>query len=150
VSVLSQLLTKDTIQFASSAANWQAAIRLAADPLVASGAAKAAYVDAMVRSVLDAGPYIVVDEGFALPHARPEDGALRTGLSMLILREPVDLLDQRVRVFAALSAADSTSHLTALKELAELIWNGGTADVLASLGTPSAVAEYIRTHTDNK
>lgn len=145
--MLSELLTKENIRFLPSAPDWREAIRLSAQTLLQNGAVTAGYVEAMVRSVDLHGPYIVVDEGFALPHARPEDGAVRPGMSMLVLDTPVDLLGQSVWVFVALAAADANSHLTALKELAELVWNGGTAQTLAALGTPSAVAGYIEAQT---
>jgi len=145
--MLSELLTEENIRFLPSALGWREAVRLCAEPLLKSGAILPEYAEAMVRSVEQHGPYIVVDEGLALPHARPEDGAVRPGMSMLILGTPVDLLGQPVWVFAALAAADATAHLSALKELAELVWNGGTARRLASLKTPAAVAAYIKEHS---
>ena len=145
--MLSEFLTKENIRFLPSAPGWREAVRLCAEPLLKSGAILPGYAAAMVRSVELHGPYIVVDEGLALPHARPEDGAVHPGMSMLILGTPVDLLGQPVWVFAALAAADANSHLTALKELAELVWNGGTATTLASLKTPENVAAYIREHS---
>lgn len=145
--MLSELLTKENIRFLPSAPDWREAVRLCAESLMESGAISARYTEAMVQSVDLHGPYIVVDEGLALPHARPEDGAVRPGMSMLILETPVDLLGQPVWVFVALAAADANAHLNALKELAELVWNGGTARMLASLGTPANVAAYIGEHT---
>ncbi|MEN6340398.1 MAG: PTS sugar transporter subunit IIA [Clostridiaceae bacterium] len=145
--MLSELLTEENIRFLPAAADWHEAVRLCAEPLLESGAITARYAEAMVQSVELHGPYIVVDEGLALPHARPEDGAVRPGMAMLILERPVDLLGQSVWVFVALAAADANAHLDALKELAELVWNGGTARVLASLGTPVSVTAYIKEHT---
>jgi mannitol/fructose-specific phosphotransferase system IIA component (Ntr-type) len=147
--MLCQFLTIENIKFMQFATDWQAAIRLAAEPLVTSGAVTPAYVESMISSVLTTGPYIVIDEGFAIPHARPEDGALKAGMSMLLLREPVDLLGEKVCVFVALAAADSTSHISALKELAELIWKGGSACVLSSLEDSAAVEEFFKTHSVN-
>ncbi len=145
--MLSRFLTADHIRFLPSVPDWPAAIRAAAEPLAASGAVTEGYVEAMIASVREHGPYIVVDEGLALPHARPEDGARRPGMAMLVLGEPVDLLGSPVAVLIALAATDASSHLDALRELAELVWNGGSAVVLASLKTPAAVAEYIKKHT---
>lgn len=148
--MLSELLSVENIRFLPSAPDWREAVRLCAEPLLKSGTILPEYAEAMVQSVELHGPYIVVDEGLALPHARPEDGAVRPGMSMLILGTPVDLLGQTVWVFAVLAAADANAHLNALKELAELVWNGGTARKLVSLGTPDAVAHYIKEHTAQK
>ena len=74
--MLSELLTEENIRFLPSAPDWREAVRLCAEPLLKSGAILPEYAEAMVRSVEQHGPYIVVDEGLALPHARPEDGAV--------------------------------------------------------------------------
>ncbi len=141
--MLRQLLTKDHIICLPSAADWESAVRLATRPLLSSGAVSEAYVDAMVRSVRENGAYIVVDDGLALPHARPEDGAAALGLSMLILQKPVDMLGESVSVLVALSAVDDASHIDAMRDLAELVWNGCNAKTLAAAKSPEEAAALI-------
>ena len=137
------LLTVDRIICRRSAEDWESAIRLAASPLIACGAATEEYAEAMVRSVREHGPYIVIDDGLALPHARPEDGARRLCMAMLLLKEPVDMLGRPVRVLAALAATDGKAHIEAMRELAELVWSGCGAAVLAEADTPAEAAEII-------
>ena len=64
----------------------------AAQPLLKNGSVTKQYVEAMVQSVLDAGPYIVLMPGFALAHARSEDGVCRLGLSAMTLNTPSHLV----------------------------------------------------------
>src|SRR5699024_8326932 len=57
--------------------------------LVATGATDGAYTDAMIRTVEQHGPYIVLAPGFALAHSRPDESVHRTELSFVRLAEPV-------------------------------------------------------------
>jgi len=50
---------------------------------------------------------------------------------------------QSVQVLLALSATDNTSHLDAMRELAELIWNGCSASVLAGAASPEDAMAII-------
>ena len=50
----------------------------------------------------------VIDENFAMPHARPEAGAVRPCMALTILDRPIDMRGQSIQVLLALSATDST------------------------------------------
>ena len=141
--MLKALLTTDRICVLPSVANWEEAIRLAAMPLLSEGAVTEGYVDMMIQTVKDVGPYIVIDDGLAMPHARPEAGAKAPGMSMLILKTPVDLLGEPVQVFIALSAVDSSSHIEGMAELARLVWNGCNAAALAGANDPAEARALI-------
>ena len=65
---LSQLLTAKAIRIGATATDWRAAVRLAGDALVNSGATAPAYTDEMVATVEQLGPYIVIAPGIALAH----------------------------------------------------------------------------------
>ena len=60
------LLTKENILLQQDSTSWQEAIKKAAQPLLRNGSVSKQYVEAMIQSVLDAGPYIVLMPGFAL------------------------------------------------------------------------------------
>lgn len=148
--MLKQLLTPQRIICRTSMPNWQSAVRLAASPLLSAGDVTQGYVDAMIASVETNGAYIVIDDGLALPHARPEEGALRLGLSMLILSEPVDMLGKPVSVLVALAAVDSNSHIHAMRQLAELIWSGCDAKVLSAASTVEDAVSIIQSYINKE
>lgn len=58
--------------------------------LVDAGAVERRYIGAVPRTVEKLGPYAVIAPGVAIPHARPEDGANRVGLSLVVLRANSD------------------------------------------------------------
>ncbi|MGO2825814.1 MAG: PTS sugar transporter subunit IIA, partial [Brachybacterium alimentarium] len=118
--------------------------------------------DAMIRTVEEHGPYIVIAPGFALAHARPDESVLRTALSFVRLAEPIPFGNEAndpVTLVMALAAADASAHQSALAALAgvladptsrrELDTASTPAEVLAALGADDAdAAEGADTSTD--
>lgn len=116
-----------------SVGDWRQAIRAAGKLLVKHGMTLPEYTDAMVKLVETKGPYIVLTQGLAMPHARPEDGAKKIGIGLLTLTEPIVFghpQNDPVRVVAALSSVDSKSHLTLISYLAKIL---GSKDTLCSI-----------------
>lgn len=119
--VLKDLIYGNRIQITQHAENWQEAIRLAAQPLLDDHSIEASYVDAMIESVNRFGPYIVLDDYFALPHAKPEGKVNWLAMSLLVVKEEVDLVGHPVNVFLVLATVDSSSHLDALANLSDIL-----------------------------
>lgn len=115
---LTTLITKDRIVLRRRAADWRQAIRSVARPLVEDGSIAPSYVESMIRSVEEFGPYIVITPHLALAHARPEGGVRRQAMSVMTLAEPVDFGhpdNDPVDLVFCLAAVDSGSHLEALR-----------------------------------
>lgn len=83
------LATHHTVALQAEARDWQDAVAQAVALLVTAGAVEPRYYDAIVAVVAEHGPYFVIVPGFAMPHARPEDGVCETSCSLLTLRAPV-------------------------------------------------------------
>ncbi|MEN4043192.1 MAG: PTS sugar transporter subunit IIA [Anaerolineaceae bacterium] len=106
------------------ACDWQSAVRAAGQLLVDIGAARPDYIEAMLRTVEELGPYVVLAPGLALPHARPEDGALRTGFAAVTLSDPVEFGNpdnDPVRLVIAFCAPDHNAHIQSLARLARML-----------------------------
>ncbi|MYL42596.1 BglG family transcription antiterminator [Virgibacillus salexigens] len=122
--MLNELLTANTIQFRDRVSNWREAITVAAEPLLHQKSIRSEYIQAMIDNVNELGPYIVMAPNIALPHARPEAGVERLGMSFLRLKEPVYFSDEekhRAQLIIVLAAIDNETHLTALSQLTELL-----------------------------
>lgn len=122
--MIQDILTDDAIQIVSKEYDWPDAIKLVAQPLLAKEVITQSYVSAMIDSVSEYGPYIVIGPHLALAHARPQDGANELGLSVTIFENPVYFgpeEEQLVSVIFCLSAVDAFSHLNIMKSLVNLI-----------------------------
>lgn len=122
--MLKDILTDDDIILQQTCSNWQQAITFVAQPLLQKNYISKNYVDAMISSLEQYGPYIVIGKNLALAHARPEDGVNQLGLSVMTMRDPVDFGNQDmgpVKIIFCLAAIDSFSHLNIMRSLIELI-----------------------------
>lgn len=148
MSTINTLLAPGAVELNGRAENWREAIRLAGSLLERSGDATRDYTDAMVQSVEDNGPYIVVAPGFAFAHARPSEAVKRTALSWVRLAQPVEFghkSNDPVDLVVALAARDSSEHLAAMKELAGLLGKPATRSALDSVSTEDELREVLRT-----
>ena len=119
--MLSDLLTEDLVQLNVVASNWEDAIRKSAQPLVDNKKVTEGYVDDIIKGVNELGPYIVITEHVALPHARPESGALESAVGITVLS-----LDWKIILFDDLVDLDLEHHgrthtCTAANQCVELL-----------------------------
>ena len=124
--MLKELLVSRHIQVRDEVVDWKTAIQLAANPLLESQYITQKYIDAMIETVINVGPYFIVCPLVAIPHARPEDGVNKLSMSLLKINEVVNFSNEKeheVKLIVVLAAEDNTSHLKALSELTELLSN---------------------------
>ncbi len=141
--MLADYLPAAHIQRAARVADWQAALHLCAAPLLAGGFIAPAYVDAIIATHQKLGPYYVLAPQIALAHARPEDGALRQGLALLLLDEPVvfgSAENDPVDLVWMFCATDYEAHLAMLAALAGLLDDAATLAAIRAAPDARAVA----------
>ena len=140
--MLKDILTDSNILIQASPKNWEEAIELVAQPLLKENIIEQKYIEAMVESVNEYGPYIVIGKHLALAHARPEDGVNKLGVSVATLKDGVAFnnpdLDP-VKIIFCLAAVDSYSHLNIMRELVELI---NDEEKLKQLITVKSIADF--------
>lgn len=144
--MLSEITNTALIQLNVDAKDWQEAISKSAQVLIDNGKVTEDYVVAMIRSKKENGPYIVITEHVALPHARPEDGVLETAISIATLKEPVVFgheTNDPVKYIFCLSTTDNSSHLKALAELVELLDDKDFYELLDSTENTQEIYDYI-------
>ena len=78
--------------------NYEEAIKISCDLLKENNSINDNYFDAILAKIDEFGPYFCMAPKFAMPHARPEDGALENDLCLLKLNEPVDFFRKGNRV----------------------------------------------------
>lgn len=143
--MLSNYTQEALIQLKVSAETREEAIRKAASVLIANGKVKPSYVDDMVR-VAEESSYIVITKYVALPHARPETGAIESAIGITTLAEPVIFGNKEndpVKYIFALSAVDNESHLKAMAELVGLLEKEEFYTLLDTAKEAKEVMDYI-------
>ena len=144
--MLSDLLDESLVQLNVEATDWQEAIRKSTQPMVDNKKVTEGYVDDIIKGINDLGPYIVVTEHVALPHARPECGALESAVGIVTLKEPVEFgsaENDPVKYLFPLSAKDNDSHLGALQSLVELLSDPDFFTQLDAASSPQDVVDLV-------
>lgn len=143
---LSELIPAGRIQLDSTVADWREAVRVAGKLLLNDGMIKPAYIEAMIATAEELGPYIVIAPGIAMPHARPDAGVIHTGMSLLRLSPPVNFGNadhDPVTLVFALAALDKRIHLKAMQTLAELLLSKEmVADLIEAKDIPAVQAVF--------
>jgi len=142
--MLSEYITPEQIRLQIAATDWRAAVRAGGELLLRAGICEPGYVEAMVRVVEELGPYMVLAPGIALAHARPEDGVLRVGMSIVTLATPVNFgseANDPVRLVISFGGVDKQSHIKMLQELAVFLTEEDNQTLLKSA---TQVAEVMR------
>lgn len=122
--MLLETITEKDIQIKLHAKDWEDAVRQAAAPLKENGAIEQSYIDGIIDSVHENGPYFVLTKGFALAHTRPECGANRLAMNFTTFDPPVEFgsgANDPVSLVITLAATDANSHIDLLAELAEVL-----------------------------
>ena len=139
---LSDALAEDAVEIRAKARDWEEAVRKAGGLLVRSGAAEERYTGAMVSMIKRCGPYVVIAPGLAVPHARPEEGALRAGLGVLVLEKPVEFgstENDPVDILIPFSSGSTDAHLEILSLLASFLARPGMLDRIRVSRSPHEV-----------
>lgn len=144
--MLKSFLVPEHIQIVENVADWREAVCLCARPLLDHGFITRNYVDTIFSEYEASGPYFVIAPRIAIPHARPEDGVNKQGLSLLIVRDGVNFEcdNDPVRIIVMLCATDSTSHVNMLSTLAEMLGDTETVMALSQATAVSEVSDLIR------
>ncbi len=145
--MLEELLPRERMRKTESVVDFEEAIELASQPLLEEGVIEQEYIQAMIDSVHQHGPYIVLKDYFAMPHAKAGTGVNEVGMSLLHLEEPVDVMGNPVKVFVVLAAVDSSTHLEAMSELAELLMEDEKFDVVLA-GDLDEIAHLLKEEED--
>lgn len=140
------------VMIVESVKDWVEAVKLSGTLLAVDGVIEERYINAMVKVTEELGPYAVIAPGVAIPHARPEDGAKRIGLSILVVKSGVNFgsPNDPVYVVIGFAAIDKTSHLGVLKELAELLSMPDLVEKLRNSSSVEEIIDIIKAYTQNK
>lgn len=138
--------TEEFVQLIKEVDNWQEAIRISAKPLLDFGKITREYVEAMIASVETNGPYIVLAPNVALPHARPENGSLGVGYSVMRVDKPVSFEQDGsadVQLFITLSSRDSDTLVEMMQEMVQILSNTKKMEAIMKAKTKEEIAQLF-------
>lgn len=146
--VLSDFITPETIVLQERVEDWKEAIALAAGPLLQKGAVTKSYVEVIQKQYPKMSPHIVLRLNIAIPHASPEDGVNRVGMSLLRIREGLEFDDKhKVHLVVVIAALDKKKHLNALLQLMKLADQTEVINEMAQMDHLSDIYKVIQDYS---
>ena len=144
---LSDLLTEDFIQVNVKADTWQQAIEKASMNLLNKGYINKNYIRSMIKNVEQNGTYIVISEGFAIPHSSIDEGSIKLGFNLVRLKNPVAFnagIYDPIKYLCVISAIDNEKHVNALFNLVNLLQICEFKEALNKAESSKDMANVIR------
>ncbi len=137
------LLSTDLVRLGARPATKAAAIREAAQMLIAAGCIDPAYAESMLRREEVADTFL--GHGVAIPHGMVEDRAMirRNGLAILQVPAGVVWNEGREATLVVAIAAQSDAHITMLRRLARLLQDDAALETLRVTEDPRVVVAAL-------
>lgn len=122
--MLKELIEKERYSFYEGFNNWEDAVLAACEPLLNEEAITKEYVEEIIKSIKNFGPYIVIAPNICIPHAQEGKGVNQTAICFMRTNTAVHFSDSSehdARLFFVLASTDNDKHMQNLTELVELI-----------------------------
>ncbi|MGL5245585.1 MAG: PTS sugar transporter subunit IIA [Sarcina sp.] len=141
---ISNFIELDCINLNANVKEWKDAIRISAMPLLNKGTINENYIKNMIENIETLGPYIVIDEGIAMPHAKPGQDVKGFGITITTLKYPIDIYDRKgIKIFITLATEDEKSHVNIMMQIMRLIEDEEFVKILNNCNHKNIVYEYI-------
>ena len=143
--ILKKMLNKNNVQFINKVKDWKEAIIKAGDMLERNGFIKQDYTKEMINMIEKHGAYIIIEEGMAIPHAPISKNVLKTGISLLIVKEKVLFPNGKgANIFLSFATINKTEHLGILNDLFELITKYNFIEKISKITEYEELEEFFR------
>ena len=140
---MENVFTDDNVKISDDTLSWKEAINLSAKPLLDDDYIGKDYLDAIYHNIDEFGPYIDFGFELAVPHARPEFGVKKTGVSLLKLNNSINLMNDSnhpIKIIITFCSVDNTSHIDILKKISEIF---GDQNKLIRIKNANSVDEIL-------
>lgn len=104
--------------------SWQNMIQMAGQPLLDDGLIAQEYIDEIITTCTEKGPYMNIGPNIVLAHARPLPSTKKAVMALLLSTQPAALLDDpahTARLWIFLATPDDRSHIELIQKLATLL-----------------------------
>lgn len=144
--MLRDILKEEYIKLNVECKNWEEAIRKAGEILLKSSIVTEEYIEETVRELKELGPYTVIDNGVAIPHASNHKGVNKTGVALVTLKEPVCFKGAENRPFKyilMLATTDMDTHIEVLSKVSSLLEKPEFLKVIEKAKETETIMKYL-------
>lgn len=85
----------------------------------------------MIDNIKNLGAYIVVDDGIAIPHARPDNYVKNFGITINTFKKPITIGNHNnIKIFITIASIDNENHIELITQIMKLIEDESFIDIL--------------------
>ena len=141
------LIKKQSVKAKLEASDWEDAIRKGGEKLIEAKACKAEYIDGIVKTCRENNAAFVIAPGIAMPHTRPECGALDNGFALVTLKNPVNFGDAEndpIRLLLFIAGKDNNSHIDAVEQIGDFCASEDDVAEICNLETEKEILSFLK------
>lgn len=124
--------------------SWEELVEIGGAPLVKQNYVEERYLQSIKETVQEFGSYMVVVDDLIFFHGRPEAGVHQVAMSLSMLRDPVYLLNKRIKAALVFAAVDNSSHLELMRELGGFLQDEEFLYLIRNHGSKKAIMKKIQ------
>lgn len=128
---------------------WKDALMQTASLLEAGGFINGGYVEKIIADSEPLHFYYVVGPNIAMPHARPEFGAKKTGLALVTCPDGILFADHEfnpVHVIFMISVLETDGHIDFIMKMAEILQNRPFIEALSQCRRVEEIENILKSY----
>lgn len=145
--MIKDILKDELVVTEANPLNWREAAKLAGNLLVDSGKVKQAFVDSMIATVEQYGPYMILVPKVCFFHGVPGPNVKEPCLSLVVFEKPVyfdDFDNQQINCCFAFGATDNESHMEMIKNVAFILQDHTFIEMITNNASKTEIMQVIK------
>ncbi|MEG0959405.1 MAG: PTS sugar transporter subunit IIA [Erysipelotrichaceae bacterium] len=145
--MIRDVLSSDFVKTEVNCSTWQDAVKEVGNILKEHGKVEESFIQSMIDTVNELGPYMILLPGLALFHGSPQAGVHEACLSFITFKEDVVFTEfdqQHIQCAFGFGAVDSDSHMGMLMQVAQLLQDEEFIELVRNHGSKEEIMRRIK------
>lgn len=146
INLLDLLRKYQSVRLNEEANNWKEAVYVSIKPLLEKSVITNEYYDAIIENTIQYGPYYIIADNLAMPHAQSNAGVNENGFSLVTLKNEIYFENdpRPIRLLIALAATSAEIHTSeALPQIVAVFEDEKTVEKIINSKTIEEVYSII-------
>ncbi|MBG0731080.1 PTS sugar transporter subunit IIA [Mycoplasma sp. 'Moose RK'] len=147
VNLLKNLIENDSILVNQQANTWKEAVEISCKPLLDKNLISQKYVDGIIDSTIENGPYYIIAPFLAMPHAAAGHGVFEDCFSLVTFKKPFyfDGDSRPIQILITLGATSSDIHTSvALPQIVAVFENSENVEAIVNAKNKDEIISLIQ------
>lgn len=147
LDLLENLLQNNSIEVQLNAKDWKEAIKLCIEPLIKAKTINEKYYESIIESVKTHGPYFIISDFVAMPHAQDNDSVNENSFSLITLKNEIYFENDNrpISILIGLASNSPDIHVAlALPQIVAIFEEKSNIEKIKNAKTKDEIIEIIK------